>query len=132
MRSPAPRRVSGVPYCSTAVSESKLNIQVRASCARAASPIARNEHPMRILASTLGIPATSSFMLRQNDGDRATGPSGRIVEVAGGAASRRDLLERRRLDLAARHGERAARVEVTAGRRIERRGHLALDRLEPL
>ena len=55
-----------------------------------------------------------------------------VVEVAGGEAPRRDFLERRPLDAAAREGERAAGVEMAAGRRIERGGDLALDRRRTL
>ena len=50
--------------------------------------------------------------------------------MTGRGAPGRDRLQRRPLDLAARHRERAARMEMAAGRRIERRGDLALDRLE--
>ena len=41
------------------------------------------------------------------------------------------LAQRRRLDAAALLGVRAARMEVAAGRRVDRRRHVALDHLEP-
>src|SRR5690606_36721208 len=53
---------------------------------------------------------------------------GHLVEMTGRHAARRDFPQRRRFRFAARHGEGAARMEVAAGRRIQRRGNLALDR----
>src|SRR4051794_13974233 len=46
------------------------------------------------------------------------------IEMAGDRAAL-DLLQRRALDDTARHGVRAARMEVAAARRIERARHLA-------
>src|SRR5574341_2460861 len=53
-----------------------------------------------------------------------------VVEMASREMTRRDLLERRRLLLAARHRVRAARMEVAARWRRERRGDFSHDRLE--
>src|SRR5260370_31555988 len=47
--------------------------------------------------------------------------------MTGGAVRRRDLAQDRRLDAAARHRVRAARVEMAARRRVERRRDLALE-----
>src|SRR2546428_13708585 len=55
-----------------------------------------------------------------------------IVEMTGGTVRRSDFAQDRRLDAAARHCVRAARVEMTARRRVERRRDLALERGETL
>src|SRR5690242_7939318 len=52
-----------------------------------------------------------------------------IVQMAGADVAGGDFLDRRALDLAAGEGVRAARMEGAAGRRVERRGQLAGNRL---
>src|SRR5262245_28143363 len=53
-----------------------------------------------------------------------------LVQMAGREVACADFLQRRRLLTAARHGMRAARMEVAARGRSEGRGDLADDRLE--
>src|SRR5919198_3002209 len=77
-------------------------------------------------------PSPFSAVVRNPGGASSlvVGTSNCVIQMARRKTLRRDLFELRRLGPAPHAGVPAARVEVAAGRRLERRRDLALDRLE--
>src|SRR3546814_6820890 len=80
-------------------------------------------------ALVTGVQTCALPISRHRRADRSLSRPWSIVEMAGGPAPGRDFSKGRPLDAAAIGGMRAARMEVAAARRVERRGDLPLHRM---